>query len=325
MGDGEKHECPWCKKEYTRIKWLSWHIWREHTSSKIERAGLYLTLLFGVVGIISLGLTAASYLGGLEDSQKLDDIHQAFLCTLTTGYDNATNCLEAKHLTLEDIDDFIHTYSGDVNKFYELGIAYTIKGDYDTAVIMFNQALEDNPLNYRVYRQLGWVHYKRGDYPASVENYMKCLEDDPGDVDCGMGVAMSLGLNGDFQLAKLFYEVLNPKLESDYICNMNALGIIYLQEGECEKALDTFTKISLLTDNACVHYHLSQTYGLMGDAENCEKAYIEAESLLPDYFGCYPNSTEKGQILYYSPEGEIKEIYFSDLMNESTPSPFSCK
>lgn len=96
-------------------------------------------------------------------------------------------------------------------EYYNRGIAYTEKGEYDQAILNFTKAIEINPKFAEAYYRRGIGYGKKGEYDRAIIDFTKAIEIKPKDV-------------------KAHY----------------ARGIVYAEKGEYDKALEDVQKAKSL-------------------------------------------------------------------------------
>ena len=66
--------------------------------------------------------------------------------------------------------------SGDAKFYNNRGTAYGEKGQYDQAIMDFNQAIEINPRYIKAYNNRGIVYRLRGQYDRAISDFNKAIE-----------------------------------------------------------------------------------------------------------------------------------------------------
>ena len=72
--------------------------------------------------------------------------------------------------------DTKQTDLNDADAYYNRGVAYREKGQYDQAISDFNKALEINPRYAPVYFNRGVAYYHKGQYDKAWENVHKAQD-----------------------------------------------------------------------------------------------------------------------------------------------------
>jgi len=285
----EKIKCPFCQKEYSpnRKFWLSLHIQREH-SSGVDRVLFYIEVLGFLFGCIGVGLSLWQiFLPSeieIETKAGVDRIESILLsCSLTGDIDSARNCLASKNITLSDIDQYVELHRNDLDKGYELGIAYMTLGEDDDAIRELTQTLESNPFNRQPYLYLSLLYYNNEEYQKSIDYCMQYLEFVPQDVTCAHTVALAnIGL-GQKRKAQLTYEVLVPFLENETAQSLANLAVLHYQLGEFEAAANLSYKASVLVPSACNLANTGYYYANICNRLKAEEYYAKAAEVDHDF------------------------------------------
>ncbi|WP_072016194.1 tetratricopeptide repeat protein [Leptolyngbya sp. KIOST-1] len=132
-------------------------------------------------------------------------------------------------------------------RYREQGLAFRQQGDFERAIATLKIAAALAPQNAEGQVLLGWTQHLAG-YPApAVDALEAALRHNP-----------------------------------DHVPALNALGIVYLVDGQLEAAVDTHTlAASLQPDNEIAHYNLSLAYQRLGQPEQAIAAAQLATKLEP--------------------------------------------
>ncbi|MGG6237288.1 tetratricopeptide repeat protein [Nodosilinea sp. AN01ver1] len=133
-------------------------------------------------------------------------------------------------------------------RYRQEGLAFRQQGDFERAIATLKIATALNPRNPEGQVLLGWTQHLAG-YPApAIDALQTALTYDP-----------------------------------EYGPALNALGIVYLVDGQLEAAVDTHTlAVSLEADNEIAHYNLSLAYQRLGQTEQAIAQAIIATELEPN-------------------------------------------
>jgi tetratricopeptide (TPR) repeat protein len=69
----------------------------------------------------------------------------------------------------------------DVNTYYKRGLARYYLGDYEGAISDYTQALQINPYYGKVYAKIGMARYSLGDYEGAIADYNQAIRLNPND------------------------------------------------------------------------------------------------------------------------------------------------
>ena len=83
---------------------------------------------------------------------------------------------------------------------------YFSNGEYDTAVKIYDEILEDTPNNVSTLKMKGIAQINQGYYTKSLEQFFKILQYMPDDVISLTGMGIGLGYLGEYQEAQKYFE-----------------------------------------------------------------------------------------------------------------------
>ena len=90
--------------------------------------------------------------------------------------------------------------------FIERGDILLNSGEYDKAIMMYNNALEVNPFDKAALTSRGFAKYMEGDYDGSIEDNSKAIEIDPLLPDAHSTLGLTYLAKGNIEKA-LIYEL----------------------------------------------------------------------------------------------------------------------
>jgi arylsulfatase A-like enzyme/tetratricopeptide (TPR) repeat protein len=153
--------------------------------------------------------------------------------------------IEFLHKALEKVDT-------DPDVWTHLGIAYTAKRDYQTALEHYEKALSLDKTDALIYNNMGFLYYsiylqtgKMEDNNRALECYQKAIEIDPLLASAYNGLGGAYKAQGQIDRAIEAWEK-SLELDPDYGYSLYNLGLTYLQIGEKEKALKHFERYLFL-------------------------------------------------------------------------------
>jgi tetratricopeptide (TPR) repeat protein len=133
-----------------------------------------------------------------------------------------------------------------------LGIAYTIKGEYQNALECYEKALHLDRTNAVIYDNLGFLYFsiyqqsgKKEDNMKALACFQKAIDHDPGLTSAYNGLGGAYKAGGQIDKAIEAWEK-SLELDPDYGFSLYNLGVAYLQIGEKEKALKHFERYLFL-------------------------------------------------------------------------------
>ncbi|MGB3137716.1 MAG: tetratricopeptide repeat protein [Nodosilinea sp.] len=132
-------------------------------------------------------------------------------------------------------------------RYRQQGLAFRQQGDLERAIATFKIAAALDPRNPEGQVLLGWTQHLAGYANPAVASLQTTLGHNP-----------------------------------DYVPALNALGIVYLVDGQLEAAVDTHAlAASLEPDNEIAHYNLSLAYQRLGQTEESIAEARTATTLEP--------------------------------------------
>jgi tetratricopeptide (TPR) repeat protein len=131
------------------------------------------------------------------------------------------------------------------------------------------------------YRQLGLEYRGQGRYEDAITALQNSVRLDPQNLSGQviLGWTLHLANQPDNAIAVLQQTVIQS---DNHVPALNALGIVYLVDGQLEKAVETHTKaVTLQPDNEIGYYNLSLAYHRLEDYENAIANAQQAADLEP--------------------------------------------
>ncbi len=77
---------------------------------------------------------------------------------------------------ISDYSKAIEINPRDAEACYNRGNAYQINGQYDQAISDYNKAIEINPRYAKAYNNRGYAYYEKGEYDRACSDYQKACE-----------------------------------------------------------------------------------------------------------------------------------------------------
>jgi len=188
---------------------------------------------------------------------------------------------------------------------------------------LWSDVIEKSPHNHRAYYNLGLAFSKRGDIVKSASLYKRAIEEKPGFAEAHYNLGQLLEGEGDVEktialykkaislnskykeaynnLANLYRELGRPReaipiylkvleLEPDYAKALHNLGLSYADTGQPDKAIDCYEKAirhGFTTAEAFVNLGVAR-YG-KGETEKAVELYMKAIDENPEYADSYSN------------------------------------
>ena len=134
------------------------------------------------------------------------------------------------------------------------GLAYGKKGDYDRAIVDFNEAIELKGNYTEAYYNRGTAYHFKGDHDRALVDFTKAIELNPNDPIAYNNRGTVYGKKGDYDRAIVDYNKaieLKPELAPAY----NNRGLAWLHLGEWDKAKSDLTTASNMEINIITAFH----------------------------------------------------------------------
>ncbi|HKS39781.1 MAG TPA: tetratricopeptide repeat protein [Blastocatellia bacterium] len=168
---------------------------------------------------------------------------------------------------IADYDNAIRFKPDDASAYYNRGVAYGKKGDYDRAIADYDNAIRLKPDDASAYNNRGNAYGNKGDYDRAIADYDNAikLNHDYEDAYYNRGVAYDD--KGDYDRAIADYD--NAiRLKPDDASAYYNRGVAYGNKGDYDRAIADYDKaIKLNPDNANAYYSRAAVYKFKGERE----------------------------------------------------------
>jgi tetratricopeptide (TPR) repeat protein len=131
---------------------------------------------------------------------------------------------------------------------FSSGDAARNQGNYDQAIVDYNEAVRLDPKYAAAYNSRGLTYYKKGDYDRAIADYNQALALDPNFADayCNRGAAYLAKGNYDRAIADCDQAIrLDPNLDAAYASR----GIAYFAKGDIDRAFAEHNQAISLNSN----------------------------------------------------------------------------
>lgn len=148
---------------------------------------------------------------------------------------------------------------------YQAAIAKANEKDYEGAISLFNQTLQDQPDLAEAYYQRGLAYFKLGDFQAAIADYTNTLhlESDDAKVHFARGLAHLSANQSDRAVSDAKQAIL---LKPDYAAAYNLIGMVRQRQGAARQAIASYKK--------AVEFYLDQR-----DITNCRRCLAHIREL----------------------------------------------
>ena len=126
--------------------------------------------------------------------------------------------------------------------YYNRGIAYEKKGEYDRAIADYDTAIKLNPKNATAYNNRGIAYSKKGEYDRAIADYDTAIKLNPNYAMTYSNRGVAYDGKGQYDRAIADYDMaikLNPKYARAY----NNRGNAYEKKGDRDKAIADYRKV----------------------------------------------------------------------------------
>ena len=199
----------------------------------------------------------------------------------------------------------------------ELLFAATLVNTADEKLAVYEKAMELYANDYRAYNNAGLIQYEKGNIKEAVRLYAKALEIAPADPNINYNAAVAAMADGDLAKAEVFL----GKAAGTTSDLRNALGTLYVMQGDYEKAQASFGNVP--TNNAALQQILNEDYNAARNTlatvanPNGTTAYLQAviAARTNDKDGVYSNlkvAVEKDATLKAKAAKDIEFAKFVD-------------
>ncbi|MBU0585973.1 ATP-binding protein [Candidatus Micrarchaeota archaeon] len=171
----------------------------------------------------------------------------------------------------------------DARMYYQIGNDYYERNDYEKAVENYNMAILLNPIFSEAYFNRALSYYQLKNFDRSITDYTKSAELDPNNPIIYNNLGDAYYRKQDFNNAIKNYDkalTLNP----NYLKAFYNRGLSYASLEEYDKAVADFSKVIELKEDFSEAWHLrGLAYEYSGDLENAIKDYEKALELNPGF------------------------------------------
>lgn len=176
----------------------------------------------------------------------------------------------------------IKTSPYSVRSYNDLGGAYAMKGDFETAIKYYEKALEVNPSNTAM-RNLGYIYLQNGFPEFTVGKDEETAEIDPNLYQTLFNQGVSEFQNGQHRIA-LYYLSKALEVNPSFVDAIGVVGAIYLKENKLDfasKQFKNFLKIDPRRDMP--FYMLGSIEYKKGNFQAAREYLIKTLEINPDH------------------------------------------
>lgn len=191
------------------------------------------------------------------------------------GNEQSNEALNAYQQALEHNPEYIEAYLG-------LGRVTTGLRDYANAAQIYHLARELDPHNEHVALQLAKLRFIEGNYEAAITLFQQVLDQNPYAIAAYNGLGLCYANTGEYGKAYLTYQqALEREPASTTI--RNSLGTLYMEQGEPEKAIRQFQEsLRIAPENVEVRNNLGLLLLRTGQPADALREFMETVKRQPD-------------------------------------------
>jgi protein O-mannosyl-transferase len=165
---------------------------------------------------------------------------------------------------------------------YNLAKVHEGRGERDSALEHYRQAVEVNPTYADAHHNLARLLAQQGNSREAITHYIEALKFKPQDAETYNNLGQLLAFSGDPGAAFAAYRKaleLDPKFAKAYF----NLGRLQVRKGEFAESIENFQRaLTLAPDTAEVHAAIGEAYLRAGDNENAIAHFTAAIKLKPE-------------------------------------------
>lgn len=192
--------------------------------------------------------------------------------------------------------------------YLDLGKAYYMNNDLDSAEICYKKGIELNPENFNLYIDLSAVYMRKNEPQNAVAYAKKAIKLDSANTLAWYNLGKSLIPLGRYEDAALAIEkslIKNNIYPHWYV----DLGVTYYQTGRYKKSIETYYEALKRNPNMPLAYtNLGASYAKLADYDNAEKSWLKAIELAPKMWDAYHNLVR----LYYNTDRKAQALKLAE-------------
>jgi Flp pilus assembly protein TadD len=161
----------------------------------------------------------------------------------------------------------------------EIAISY---GDYDEAMRLFKEVLEDNPVATDAFVGIGGIYLAKKEWKQAEPIFARAAKLEPRNFNAQYGHGVSLQMMKRFVEAIRAYHRALTIAPEDVGANLN-IATTYLQMGRPKSAVVFAERaVEMCGEEAPVHITLAATYQLLGRMDDALAEYIAASEMMDE-------------------------------------------
>jgi tetratricopeptide (TPR) repeat protein len=174
--------------------------------------------------------------------------------------------------------------TGNLSTIYNnRGTAFSSKGDHDSAIQDYNEAIRLSPNDAYTYRNRGIDYHEKGDYDHAIQDFNEANRLNPNDASVYLARGNTYDRKRDYDHAiQDFNEAIH--LNPNYVRAYYDRGKAYNSQGDYDRAIQDLSEaIRLKPNDPSYYYSRGSAYYNQGDSDRAIQDYNEAIRLHPNF------------------------------------------
>ena len=170
----------------------------------------------------------------------------------------------------------------DASTYYNRGLVYFNRGEYENAMADYNRAIQLEPNNANIYWSRGLMHFDRGKYDKAMADYNRAIQLEPNNANTYYNRGLIHFNRGEYDKAIADYNT-TIKLKTDFAEAYNNRGLVHYTKGEHDIAINNFNiAIRLKPALAEAYKNRGAAYEQKGDQDSAFRDYNTGARLAAD-------------------------------------------
>lgn len=195
----------------------------------------------------------------------------------------------ARQETIKRFEELIQKKGNNATSYFNLGLLYFEKGEYDRAISAYKMALDINPRHAKTLNNLGTVYLKMGALEEARKSYEQSIQNDPKNAETYINLGQILMYQQHAGEAGSYFEKavkVDPGNAEAYF----NLGFYYESRQDWNKALNAYQQsIKINPGHPKSYYKMGDIYAQMNENGKAIEAYRKAVEIDPNHTNSWVN------------------------------------
>ncbi|MDX2285475.1 MAG: tetratricopeptide repeat protein [Bacteroidia bacterium] len=173
--------------------------------------------------------------------------------------------------------------------YYNMGIAWSGKGDFDRAIECYQQALAIKPDDHETYYHMSNAWHGKGDFNRAIECYQQAITLKPDYHEAYYYMGYAWRKKGDFDRAIECYQqvlAIKPDMHEAYY----SIGVAWSDKGNFDRAIKCYQQaLAIKPDIHEAYYSMGNAWYHKRDFDRAIECYRQALAVKPDNHEAYNN------------------------------------